>query len=155
VPSSFGGWGKHRERLNLDSPPRSNFTRTDNLNLIGATTPPTIRTVEATAQQLNLADFMDVENASSEELAKIRAYQKDSEEQGGLITQAQANAVLGVSSGRTYQLVKAGTLESYEHFGVKLISCDQLIAYAKLEKKAGSVGSTLVQALKNSLQKEG
>lgn len=111
--------------------------------------------MEAAAQQLNLADFMDVENASADEMAKVRAYQKDSEEQGGLITQAQASAVLGVSSGRAYQLVKAGTLTSYEHFGVKLISCDQLIEYAKLEKKSGYTGSTLVRALKNSLQKDG
>lgn len=111
--------------------------------------------MEATAEQIDFTDFMDVENASAEQMAKIHAYQKESEEQGGLITQAQANAVLGVSSGRSYQLVKAGTLDSYEHFGVKLISCDQLIAYAKLQKISGSLGSTLVRALKNSLQKGG
>lgn len=112
----------------------------------------TIRQVEAVANQLVLADFVDVKNASAEKLAEVRAYQKDSEEQGGLVTQAQANLVLGVSSGRSYQLVKAGTLDSYEHFGVKLISCDQLIAYAKLQKVSGSLGSNLVRDLKNSLQ---
>lgn len=114
----------------------------------------TIRKVEATAEQMMLAAHFDEANATPEELTKIRAYQSDSEEQGGLVTQAQANAVLGVSSGRCAQLIKAGTLDSYEHFGKKLISCDQLIAYAKLEKVSGSFGSTLVRALKNTLQKD-
>jgi predicted XRE-type DNA-binding protein len=110
--------------------------------------------MEAAAIQINLPDFVDVENASAEQMEKVRAYQKESEEQGGLLTQAQANAVLGVSSSRVAQLVKAGTLESYEHFGKKLISCDQLIAYARLEKISGSLGSTLVRLFKNSLQKD-
>jgi hypothetical protein len=110
--------------------------------------------MEAVSEQLNLPDFVDVENASAEQMEKVHAYQKDSEEQGGLLTKAQANAVLGVSSSRVAQLVKAGTLESYEHFGKELISCDQLIAYAKLEKISGSLGSTLVRLFKNSLQKD-
>ena len=78
--------------------------------------------MQATAVQINLPDFVDVENASAEQMEKVRAYQKDSEEQGGLLTQAQANAVLGVSSGRCAQLVKAGTLESYEQFRQRLLT---------------------------------
>ena len=114
----------------------------------------TIRKVEAQAVQINLPDFVDVENASAEQMEKVRAYQKDSEEQGGLLTAAQACAVLGVSSSRVAQLCKAGTLDFYTHFGKKLISCDQLIAYAKLEKISGSLGSTLVRLLKNSFNKK-
>lgn len=104
--------------------------------------------MEAVSEQLNLADFMDVKNASSEQMELVRAYQKDSKEQGGLVPHQMANAILGVSKSRCDQLVKAGTLDNFEHFGKKLISCDQLIAYCKLEKISGSFGSTLVRALK-------
>ena len=93
---------------------------------------------------------MDESNCDSDQLAQIKAYKADAEAQGGLVTQAQANAVLGVSKSRSSQLVKAGTLTSYEHFGVKLISVNQLIEYAKLQKISGNLGATLLRAFKNS-----
>lgn len=102
----------------------------------------------ATATQLNLADFMGVENASSEELKKIRAYQKDSEAQGGLVTQAQARGILGVSSPRMCQLLDAGTLHTFKHFDTRLIGCDQLIEYGRLQKLDGGTGAALIRAFK-------
>ena len=106
--------------------------------------------MEATAEQLNLSEFFDEANADPDQLAQIRAYKDDAEAQGGLVTQAQANAVLGVSKSRASQLIKAGTLKSYEHFGVKLISANQLIEYAKLQKISGNLGATIVRAFKSS-----
>ena len=123
----------------------------NNYDLIAKQRLAILRQVEAaTTEQLNLADFMDESNCDSDQLAQIKAYKADAEAQGGLVTQAQCNAVLGVSSGRAAQLVKAGTLKSYEHFGVKLISVNQLIEYAKLQKISGNLGATLLRAFKNS-----
>ena len=114
--------------------------------------------MEAAAEQLNLADFFDEKNADADQLKQIRAYQKDLEKYEGLVTQAQARAVLGVSSGRVGQLVKAGTLNVHEHFGQRLIACDQLIEYAKLQKNTGNLGATMLRAFKaqyEDLQKRG
>ena len=114
--------------------------------------------MEAQAEQLNLADFLDEKNADGERMAEIRAYQADSKKHDGLVTQAQARAVLGVSSGRVGQLVKAGTLQIHEHFGQRLIACDQLIEYAKLQKIDGNLGAIMMRAFKaqyDDLQKKG
>jgi hypothetical protein len=114
--------------------------------------------MEATAEQLNLAEFFDEKNADADQLKQIRAYQKDLQKYDGLVTQAQARAVLGVSSGRVGQLVKAGTLQVHEHFGQRLVACDQLIEYAKLQKIDGNLGATMMRAFKaqyDDLQKKG
>ena len=102
----------------------------------------------STATQLNLADFFDETKAGSEEMELIRAYKKDSEAQGGLVTQGQARGILGVSSTRMCQLIDAGTLQSFEHFKTRLIGVDQLIAYAKLQKVDGGTGRALIGAFK-------
>lgn len=102
----------------------------------------------ATATQLNLADFLDETKAGSKEMAQIKAYQKDSDEQGGLVTQAQARGILGVSSPRMCQLLDAGTLHTFKHFKTRLISCDQLIEYGRLQKIDGGTGAAIVRAFK-------
>ena len=93
--------------------------------------------------------FLDEHSRNDVELEEIHAYKKDSAEQGGLMTQAQASIVLGVSTSRVSSLVKAGTVHNFEHFGKKLIGCDQLIAYAKLQKLNGNTGATLIRAFKS------
>ena len=106
----------------------------------------------ASATQLNLADFLDETKAGSKEMELIRAYKKDSEAQGGLVTQAQARGILGVSSTRMCQLINAGTLEGFKHFDTRLIGVDQLIAYAKLQKIDGGQGAILIRAFKAAWQ---
>jgi hypothetical protein len=123
--------------------------RTNNKDLIAHGRAPTIYKVNGVMeQQLTLADFLDEKNANGERMAEIRAYQADSKKHDGLVTQAQARAVLGVSSGRVGQLVKAGTLLVHEHFGQRLIACDQLIEYARLQKIDGGTGAALIRAFK-------
>jgi len=93
--------------------------------------------------------FLDENSRNDFELAEIHAYKKDSEEQGGLMTQAQAALVLGVSAPRVVELITAGTLHTFEHFKKRLIGCDQLIAYARLQKLNGNAGAVLLRAFKS------
>jgi len=46
-------------------------------------------------------------------------------------------------------LINAGTLQTYDHFGKRLISANQLIEYARLQKHSGKVGNMIAQAFKN------
>ena len=103
-----------------------------------------------TAEQLDLGSYFDDVKAGSPEMALITAYKKDAEEQGGLVTQAQARGILGVSATRMCQLIDAGTLNGFKHFETRLIGVDQLIAYAKLQKLDGGTGRALIGAFKAS-----
>ena len=103
----------------------------------------------ATAQQLDLANFLDPDTKLTDKMLEgIRAYQKDSEEQGGLVTQAQAAGVLDLSQPRMHELQKNGTLPIFEHFGKKLIGVETLIAYGKLQKLDGGTGAAIARAFK-------
>jgi len=105
--------------------------------------------VTATAKQLNLANWLaPVTAAAGKAMKEVRAYQKDSDEQGGLITQSQAAGVLDVSPQRVTELRENGTLPVFEHFGKKLIGVETLIAYGKLQKLSGGTGSAIVRAFK-------
>ena len=101
-----------------------------------------------TVEQLDLGAFLDETKAGSEELKLIRAYKRDAEAQGGLVTQGQARGILGVTSTRMCQLIDAGTLQGFEHFKTRLIGVDQLIADAKLQKLDGGTGAMLMRAVK-------
>ena len=100
------------------------------------------------AEQLDLGAFLDETKAGSKEMELIRAYKRDAEAQGGLVTQGQARGLLGVSSTRMCQLIDAGTLDGFEHFKTRLIGVDQLIEYAKHQKVGGSLGRSVVGAIK-------
>jgi len=106
--------------------------------------------VEATAEQLEiLQDFEDTSKGGEKKLTQIKKYQADSEQEGGLVTQSIAAMVLCVSTPRISQLINAGTLQTYDHFGKRLISANQLIEYARLQKHSGNVGNMIAQAFKN------
>ena len=107
-----------------------------------------VNKMTAAATQLDLANFIDESKAGSEEMKLIRAYKKDSEEQGGLVTQGQARGILGVSSTRMCQLIDAGTLQGFEHFKTRLIGVNQLIEYARLQKVDGGTGAMLLRSFK-------
>ena len=101
------------------------------------------------ATTLEQQTFLDEHTQNDVELAAVHAYKKDTDEQGGLMTQAQAAMVLGVGTTRVNQLVDAGTLDSFEHFKKRLIGCDQLILYAKHQKLSGNTGAAILRAFKS------
>ena len=97
-----------------------------------------------TAEQIALGDFLDEENVDGERMAQIRAYQADSKRHGGLITPAQAIIVLGMNNDSNIQrLIKDGRLDTFVHFGKRLLSADQVVEYAKLNREKGYKGSVI------------
>jgi hypothetical protein len=111
--------------------------------------------VTSTAEQLDLGEYFNEVKAGSPEMELINAYKKDAEAQGGLVTQAQARGILGVSATRMCQLIDAGTLNGFKHFDTRLIGVDQLIAYAKLQKIDGGLGRAVIGAFKAAWQDRG
>ena len=121
------------------------------LNNPRLTVPPTrLRFYQMSAQAtLEQQTFLDQHTKNDVELEQVHAYKRDAQQQGGLMTQAQAAMVLGVSTTCITQKVNVGTLEHFEHFGKRLIGCDQLIAYAKLQKLSGNAGAAILRAFKS------
>ena len=74
-------------------------------------------------------------------LAQLRAYQKDSKEQGGLMLQAQAAMALEISTARMSELVTEGTFQRFTHFKKHLLSANQVVAWGKLQKCSGPKGA--------------
>ena len=81
-------------------------------------------------------------------MKQARAYKADSDAAGGLMTQAQARAILNITASTMTTKMNDGVLDSYEHFGKRLVGCDQLIEYARLEKIPGGIGAALLRAFK-------
>ena len=99
--------------------------------------------VETISQQIELGDFLDDSNADGERMRQIRAYQEDSKKHGGLITVMQGSIVLGMNDSNIYRLVRDGRLDTFEHFGKRLLSADQVVEYAKLNRESGHKGSVI------------
>jgi hypothetical protein len=59
------------------------------------------------------------------------------EKHGGLTTVWVAQMVLGLCRQRVYQLMADGRLQSVEILGKKFIACDDLLAFAELERPTG------------------
>ena len=102
-------------------------------------------------QQLELAGI-PAETKSKGWIAQLRAYQKDSNEQGGLITKGQAVALLELSATRVTQLLSQGLLEEFEHFGKKLVSANQCEALYRAKREGGAQGRLISKALKASFK---
>ena len=102
-------------------------------------------------QQLELAGI-PAEKKGAGWIARIRAYQKDSKNQGGLITKGQAAALLELSSTRISQLLKQGLLIEFEHFGKKLVSANQCEALYRAKREGGAQGRLISKALKASFK---
>ena len=77
--------------------------------------------METISQQIELGDFLDESNADGERMRQIKAYQADSKKHGGLITVMQGSIVLGMNDSNIYRLVRDGRLDTFEHFGKKLL----------------------------------
>lgn len=97
-------------------------------------------------KQLTESEFFDLASYADEGRApgvldSLKAYQKDSKEQGGLMLQTQGAMALGVSSPRMAELIKEGTIQTFEHFGKRLVGGDQILAWGKLQKCSGPKGA--------------
>ncbi len=72
---------------------------------------------------------------------QVRAWQKDTKEQGGLMLQAQAAMALEISTPRISELVTEGTFQRFTHFKKHLLSANQVVAWGKLQKCSGPKGA--------------
>ena len=81
-------------------------------------------------------------------LGKIRAYRKDTKEQDGLITKAQACALLEISKTRMVQMCEEGLFDEFVHFDKKLISARQAEAVYRAKCAPGPRGALITSALK-------
>ena len=102
---------------------------------------------ETVLQQLTLAGI-PVEPKSTGWIASIRAYRKDSAEEGGLVMKSQAAALLEVTVPRISQMTNAGLLDEFEHFGKKMISARQIEALHRARRTTGKKGALISSALK-------
>lgn len=70
-------------------------------------------------------------------LDQVREFKRISELKGGLVPQAVAGTVLGVSRQRIHQLISEGTFSVWQFYGMNWLSQDEVVSFAKLERAAG------------------
>jgi hypothetical protein len=71
-------------------------------------------------------------------IAELRRFRELSRKHSGLTNPMVCSVVLSVSSQRVYQLMDAGVLSSVEIFGKRYVPCDDLEAFAALERSSGT-----------------
>ncbi len=69
---------------------------------------------------------------------EVQRFRNLSAKHGGLTTPWFAKTALGISRQRVYQLMDLGHLPSFELLGKKFIACDQLEAFAALDRTAST-----------------
>jgi hypothetical protein len=67
-------------------------------------------------------------------LADMREFKRIAKLQGGLVPQSAAATALGVSRQRVHQLVTEGTLSHWTFYGMKWLSEDEVVSFAKLHR---------------------
>lgn len=60
-----------------------------------------------------------------------------SELKGGLVPQSMVGTILGVSRQRVHQLVAEGTFSVWTFHGMRWLSQEEVVAFAKLNRRAG------------------
>jgi hypothetical protein len=70
-------------------------------------------------------------------LADMREFKRISKLQGGLVPQSVGATALGVSRQRIHQLVTEGTLSHWTFYGMKWLSENELVSFAKLHRGEG------------------
>jgi len=56
---------------------------------------------------------------------------------GGLVPQSSVATILGVSRQRVHQLVSEGTFSTWTFYGMKWLSQQEVVSFAKLNRKPG------------------
>ncbi len=85
------------------------------------------------------------EEAPAKDSGGIKDFIKLSKEEGGLLLPYQAALVLDVSRVRIFQLLDAGLLASWDFFGQRYLSVQQLQARRDADVKGGRPKKTLAQ----------
>ena len=70
-------------------------------------------------------------------LEQFREFKRISEQRGGLVPQAVAGTVLGVSRQRIHQLISEGTFSVWEFYGMNWLSQEEVVSFGKLKRAAG------------------
>ena len=66
-----------------------------------------------------------------------KEFQRISKIHNGLVPQSIVGTVLGVSRQRVHQLISEGTFSTWEFYGMKWLSQDEVVEFGKLQRKAG------------------
>jgi hypothetical protein len=67
----------------------------------------------------------------------MKEFKRISKLQGGLVPQSAAATALGISRQRVHQLVTEGTLSHWTFYGMKWLSENELVSFAKLHRGEG------------------
>ena|SRR5208282_5425344 len=70
-------------------------------------------------------------------LADTKEFMRLLKIKGGLVPQSVVPTILGVSRQRVHQLVEEGTFSYWTFYGMKWLSQDEVISFAKLNRQAG------------------
>jgi len=70
-------------------------------------------------------------------VADTREYFRLSKLNGGLVPLSMVANILGVSRQRVHQLVDEGTFSHWTFYGMKWLSQEEVISFAKLNRRAG------------------
>ena len=70
-------------------------------------------------------------------LADMREFKRLAKLQGGLVPQSAAATALGISRQRIHQLVAEGTLSHWTFYGMKWLSENEVVSFAKLHRGEG------------------
>jgi hypothetical protein len=70
-------------------------------------------------------------------LEDMKEFKRISKLQGGLVPQSAAATALGISRQRVHQLVTEGTLSHWTFYGMKWLSENELVSFAKLHRGEG------------------
>ncbi len=71
-------------------------------------------------------------------ISEVQRFRELSRKHGGLTNPMFCSVVLAVSNQRIYQLMDAGRLPSVEIFGKRYVPCDDLEAFAALERSSST-----------------
>ena len=70
-------------------------------------------------------------------LADIREFTKLTKLHGGLVPMSVVATILGVSRQRVHQLVDEGTFKHWTFYGMKWLSPEEVVSFAKLNRPKG------------------
>lgn len=70
-------------------------------------------------------------------LADVREFAKLTKFHGGLVPMSAVATILGVSRQRVHQLVDEGTFQHWTFYGMKWLSQEEVVSFAKLNRHQG------------------